>query len=99
MNTDVAKGLAAETDVKLPDFLALADKVIGLANHSSTDMPRAAVHLAFLYAVSRYGVFVWQAKPAGKDGNEFIADMVKRYDAMLHEQLDDPSLKNRPVSP
>ena len=42
MDTEVAKELAAETGVKPDEFLELADKVIGFANHSATQMKKEA---------------------------------------------------------
>ena len=97
--TEVAGQLAEETKVKPEDFLLLADKVIGFANHSATEMRKNAVHLAFLYAIARYGVFDWQNGPKAEDEEGFIAKMMKRYEAMLREQLGDTKLKDRPASP
>ncbi len=99
MDTEVAKELAAETGVKPDEFLELADKVIGFANHSATQMKKEAVHLAFLYAASRYGVFVWQNSPKTDDEQAFSGRMTERYQAMLKEQFGDSKLKNRPASP
>ena len=96
---EVAKELAEELKVKPEDFMQLADKVIGFANHSATEMRKGAVHLAFLYAVARYGVFDWQNSPRSEDEDAFVAKMLRRYEAMLREQLGDDKLKNRPVSP
>lgn len=99
MDLEVADELAKEAGVPRDKFLNLGDQLIGLANHHATQDKREAVHLAFLYAVSRYGVFAWQAGDDGKNGDpdKFLADMVKRYERMLREQLGDPNLKDRPA--
>ena len=99
MDTQVANEIAAELKVPADKFLKVADTVIGLANHSSTEMRKEAVHFAFLYAIARYGVFDWQNGPQNEDQEAFIAKMLKRYEAMLREQLGDKKLKDRPVSP
>jgi hypothetical protein len=99
MDSMVAKEIAEELKVPADKFLELADKVIGFANHSATEMRKGAVHLAFLYAVARYGVFDWQNGPRTGDEEAFVAKMLKRYEAMLREQLGDGTLKNRPASP
>lgn len=101
MELEVAIKLANELGVPRDKFLSLADQVIGFANHSSTEMKREAVHMAFLYAVARYGAFAWQASPEGKggDSDKFITGMLKRYESMLREQLGDDRLRNRPKSP
>ena len=99
MDTRVANEIAEELKVPPQKFLELADKVIGFANHSATEMRKGAVHQAFLYAVARYGVFDWQNSPRNEDEEAFIAKMTKRYEAMLREQLGDTKLKDRPASP
>lgn len=102
MELEVAANLADQVKVPQDKFLTLADQVIGFANHSATEMKRDGVHLAFLYAAARYGVFVWRSTPVGKSGNDgeaFIKTMVKRYEEMLREQIKDSRLENRPVSP
>jgi len=99
MDTKVANEIAAELSVPADKFLRVADSVIGLANHSSTEMRKDGVHLAFLYAIARYGVFDWQNGPQNEDQDAFIAKMLKRYEAMLREQLGDTKLKDRPASP
>ena len=98
MSTMVAESQAKDVGVKTERFLELADKVIGFANHSALEMRKDAVHLAFLYGTARYGVFVWQNSPKMVDEEAFIAQMLKRYEAMLREQLGDARLKNRPSS-
>jgi hypothetical protein len=99
MEAKVAEEIAAELKVPADKFLGLADQVIGFANHSATEMRKHAVHLAFLYATARYGVFDWQNGPKSEDEEGFIAKMLKRYESMLREQLGDTKLKDRPVSP
>jgi hypothetical protein len=100
MESMVAKEIAEELKVPADKFLALADKVIGFANHSAaTEMRKSAVHLAFLYGAARYGVFDWQNGPKTGDEEAFVARMLKRYEAMLREQLGDATLRNRPASP
>lgn len=99
MEAKVAAELAKELKVPEDKFLETADKVIGLANHCATEMRKGAVHLAFLYAIARYGVFDWQNSPKAEDADAFIDKMLKRYEAMLREQLGDTKLKDRPVSP
>jgi hypothetical protein len=98
MSTKVAESLAKDVGVNSARFLELADKVIGFANHSALEMRKDAVHLAFLYAIARYGVFVWQNSPKNEDPEAFIAKMLKHYEAMLREQLGDTKLENRPAS-
>lgn len=99
MSTEVAADLAKEIDVPQDQFLNLGDQLIGLANHHAAQSKPQAVHLAFLYAVSRYGVFAWRTSPEGKDADpeQFVTDMVKRYERMLREQLGDPNLGKRPA--
>ncbi len=101
MAIEVAKGIAKELGVPEDKFLGLADQIIGFANHSSTQMKREAVALAFLYGVSRYSAFAWQAGPDGKSGDpeKFVKEATERFEAMLREQIDDPNLRNRPKSP
>ena len=99
METKVADDIAAELKVPRDKFLETADKAIGLANHAATEMRKEGVHLAFLYAIARYGVFDWQNGPKKEDADAFIAKMLKRYESMLREQLGDTKLKDRPVSP
>ena len=99
MGTQVAETVAKDVGVNSDRFLQLADKVIGFANHSALEMRKDAVHLAFLYAIARYGVFAWQNSPKMVDEEAFIDQMLKRYEAMLREQLGDTKLKDRPASP
>jgi hypothetical protein len=99
MESMVAKEIADELKVPTDKFLELADKVIGFANHSATEMRKSAVHLAFLYGTARYGVFDWQNSPRTGDEEAFVAKMLKRYEAMLREQLGDATLRNRPATP
>lgn len=99
METKVAEEMAAEVKVPVQKFLENADQIIGLANHLATQMPKRAVHLSSLYAVARYGAFDWQNSKKDEDDDAFIARMLKRYEAMLREQLGDNKLKDRPVSP
>lgn len=99
LDTKIADEIAEELKVARERFLKTADKVIGLANHEATEMRKDAVHLAFLYATARYGVFDWQNGPQNEDAGAFVAKMVGRYEAMLREQLGDTKLKDRPASP
>ncbi len=98
MSKAVAESTAKDVGVNTERFLELADKVIGFANHSSLEMRKDAVALAFLYGTARYGVFTWQNSPKKVDEEGFIAQMLKRYEAMLREQLGDTRLVNRPKS-
>lgn len=73
-------------------FLKVADKFIDLANRENAKVKATELHMAFLYAASRYSAYVANAVLKVENHEDFVADMTKQYQEMLRQNLADPNL-------
>lgn len=73
-------------------FLKLAGKFIDLANRENQTVPATELHLAFLWAASRYSAHVAKSVIGVPNHEVFVADMTKQFQEMLRQHLADPGL-------
>ncbi len=96
MNREARRKAAADQrrDGKLDTaaFLRLAGKFIELANRENQQVPATELHLAFLWAASRYNAHVAKSVLDVPNHEIFVADMTKQYQEMLRQHLADPGL-------
>ena len=81
---------AGELDVKA--FMEMADKFIDLANRENRKTKATDLHMAFLYAASRYNSFVGKRILETEDQEAFVQQLGKEYMEMLRNHLADPEL-------
>jgi hypothetical protein len=72
-------------------FFEMADQFIKLANElGSAGQHRAHVSASMQYATARFNAFTWQHRENNRDHTkeQAVEYYVKRYEAMLRENLD-----------
>ena len=74
-------------------FLKVADKFIDLANRENKNIKATQLHMAFLWAASRYNAFVAKNILEVENHEEFVDTMTKEYTEMLRQHLADGSLE------
>ena len=73
-------------------FLKVADKFIDLANRENKNIKATQLHMAFLWAASRYNAFVAKNILEVENHEEFVDTMTKEYTEMLRQHLGDDSI-------
>ena len=73
-------------------FLKLAGKFIDLANRENQTIPATELHLAFLWAATRYSAHVAKSVLDAPNHEVYVADMTKQFQEMLRQHLADPGL-------
>jgi hypothetical protein len=73
-------------------FLKLADRFIDLANRENESVQAMHLHMAFLFASSRYSAHVARNVLNVDDHERFVEDMLKSYAEMLRNNLADPGV-------
>jgi translation elongation factor EF-4 len=74
-------------------FLKIANAFIDLANQKNETVKATDLHMAMIYATARYNAYVANIVLDVPDHEDFVAEMVKEYTAMLRQHLADPNLK------
>lgn len=83
---------AGELDTKA--FLDVANKFIDQANRQNETVNATDLHMAFLYASSRYSAYVAKAILEVENHEDFVQHMVKQYSEMLRQHLADEALES-----
>jgi hypothetical protein len=85
---------AARTEGKLDTgaFLKVANAFIDVANRQNQRVKATDLHMAFLYASTRYSAYVANAILEVPDHEEFVRKMTAQYQEMLRQHLADPTL-------
>ena len=73
-------------------FVAVADRFIDLANRENETVPATDLHLAFLWASTRYSAHVAKAVLQVENHETFVAEMTRQFQDMLRQHLSDPTL-------
>lgn len=73
-------------------FVKVADKFIALANRENQRVLATELHTAFLFASARYSAYVANAVLAVPEHEAFVAEMTKKYQQMLRQNLADQGL-------
>ena len=92
-----AERRAARREGKLDTavFLKVADKFIDLANRENQKIKATELHMAFLYAASRYSAYVAKNIQKIEKHEEFVQHMVAQYQEMLRQHLADETLDHQ----
>ena len=92
MNRKQRRAARGEGHLDTTAFLKIADKFIDVANRQNQRVKATELHLAFLFASARYSAYVANAVLGVASHEDFVQDMVARYQEMLRQHLADPSL-------
>lgn len=94
MNRKERRAARAEgtTGLDTVAFLKLADKFIDVANRENRTVPATELHMAFLYAASRYNAHVAKNVLEAEEHEVFVEEMAGRYKEMLRNHLADPAV-------
>ncbi len=82
----------AEGHLDTSAFLKVADKFIDVANRENRRIKATELHMAFLYAASRYSAYVAKVILDVPNHETFVKDMTAHYQEMLRQNLGDPGL-------
>lgn len=85
---------AARTEGNLDTaaFLKVADRFIDVANRQNAQVKATDLHMAFLYAATRYSAYVANTILQVPSHEDFVKDMTLQFQEMLRQNLADPSL-------
>ncbi|MBO6549879.1 MAG: DUF3144 domain-containing protein [Rhizobiales bacterium] len=81
-----------ERNISPEQFMNIADKFINVANRTNQRVPAVDLHMAFLYAATRYSAHVCKNVLEVQDQEEFVSEMTKSFQEMLRNHLADPSV-------
>ena len=86
--------LAARKDGQLDTeaFVKVADKFIDVANRENKKVNATQLHMAFLYASTRYSAFVGKSILQVDNHEKFVESMTKNFQEMLRQHLADDGL-------
>jgi len=73
-------------------FLKVADKFIDVANRQNAQIKATDLHMAFLYAATRYSAYVANTILHVPNHEDFVKEMTLQFQEMLRQNLADPSL-------
>ena len=91
-NRKERRAAAAKGQMTSEKFLALADKFIDVANKENRNIEATELHMAFLYAASRYNAHVCKNVLEVEEQETFVDEMTKAFQEMLRNHLADPSV-------
>jgi len=74
-------------------FLDVADRFIDVANRENARVLASELHMAFLFASSRYSAYVAKTVLETANHEEFVEHMSAQYREMLRQHLADDSLE------
>jgi hypothetical protein len=83
---------AAEGALDTAAFLKIANAFIDVANRQNQRVKATDLHMAFLYASTRYSAYVANAILEVPDHEDFVRKMTGQYQEMLRQHLADPAL-------
>ena len=92
MSRNERRALRKEGGLDDTAFLKVADKFIDVENRENRTVKATDLHMAFLFAASRYNAYVANVILDIEDHEEFVQHMVKQYQDMLRQHLADPSI-------
>lgn len=91
-NRKQRRAARAEGDLDTAGFLRVADKFIDVANRQNQRIKATDLHVAFLYASSRYSAYVAKTVLDVANHEDFVKQMTLQYQEMLRQNLADPAL-------
>lgn len=91
-NRKARRAALASGDLDIKAFMEVADKFIDLANRENRKTNATDLHMAFLYAASRYNGFVGKRIMEVEDQEAYVQKMGSEYMEMLRNHLADPEL-------
>ena len=91
-NRQERRAARAQGELDTAGVLQVAARFIDVANRENRKIPATDLHLAFLWAASRYNAHVAKAVLQVDDHEAFVEHMVKQYTEMLRQNLADPEL-------
>lgn len=91
-NRKERRAAAAKGEMTSERFMMLADKFIDVANRENQHAEATDLHMAFLYAASRYNAHVAKNVVEVEEHETFVTEMTKAYQEMLRNHLADPSV-------
>ncbi len=93
MNRNERRAARKEGELDTTAFLEVANKFIDLANRQNQSVNATDLHMAFLYASTRYSAYVAKAILEVDNHEDFVQHMVKQYAEMLRQHLADEALE------
>ncbi|ESR22881.1 DUF3144 domain-containing protein [Lutibaculum baratangense] len=92
MNRTERRAARKEGELDTKAFLDVANKFIDLANRQNQAVNATDLHMAFVYASTRYSAYVAKAILEVDNHEDFVQHMVKQYTEMLRQHLADDGL-------
>ncbi len=96
MNRKDRRAARTEGNLDTTSFLNVADKFIDVANRENKKVKATDLHMAFVYASTRYSAFVAKHVLGVEKHEEFVGKMVAEYQDMLRQHLADEGLSKTP---
>lgn len=93
MNRNDRRAARKEGELDTKAFLDVANKFIDQANRQNKTINATDLHMAFLYASTRYSAYVAKAILEVENHEDFVQHMVKQYTEMLRQHLADEALE------
>lgn len=93
MNRNERRAARKEGALDTKAFLDVANKFIDLANRQNAAVNATDLHMAFLYASTRYSAYVGKAILEIENHEDYVQHMVKQYTEMLRQHLADEALE------
>ena len=91
-NREERRAARAEGTLDTAAFLKVADSFIDVANRQNQKVKATDLHMAFLYAASRYNAHVGKNIVEVDDQEAYVNEMMKTYGEMLRNHLADPNV-------
>ncbi|MEP1443636.1 MAG: DUF3144 domain-containing protein [Hyphomicrobiales bacterium] len=91
-NREERRAARAEGTLDTAAFLKVADGFIDVANRQNQKVKATDLHMAFLYAASRYNAHVGKNIVEVEDQEAYVNEMMKTYGEMLRNHLADPNV-------
>ncbi len=92
MNRKERLAARKEGQLDTTGFLKVADKFIDMANRENKTVNATQLHMAFLYASTRYSAFVAKTILKVENHEEFVQSMTKDFHEMLRQHLADQDI-------
>ena len=91
-NREDRRAARAEGTLDTAAFLKVADSFIDVANRQNQKVKATDLHMAFLYAASRYNAHVGKNIVEVEDQEAYVNEMMKTYGEMLRNHLADSNV-------
>jgi Protein of unknown function (DUF3144) len=92
MSRKDSRATRAEGQLDTAGFLKIADKFIDLANRENRRINATQLHMALMYASTRYSAFVGKSIMEIDEHEPFVEKMGAEYMDMLRQHLADEAL-------